>query len=596
MFADWLSSLKRGLAARDAGGAPAGGLRPLRRLAPWFRRHSRHAVAGAVCMGLSTAAGLLPPMVMRYLVDDVIAPGRDELLLAALAALAACLCAEKLLRLAEEFCFARFQARALAELQDTLIAHVLRLPKPFFDRQLTGALTRSLTEDVENLRFVFSGAGANAFGQALRLLGGACFLVYLEWRLALAVLALLPLLSWGLRFFSRKAFLLSRRRLEQQAEASGCFQETLAGVDAVKAVAGERRAGATLSARFGRVLGTALEQAVVGSAGAAFLQSMPGLGRVLALAAGAILVMRGEWTLGSLLAFQAYLSDVFGPAQYLSSVTLQFQAARASLERMGSILDRTPESRCDDGAVAVALGGELELRDVSFAYPDAPPLLNGISLHIRPGESVALVGPSGAGKTTLAGLVLGFYRPSSGGILFDGRPIDSYDIGALRRRLGYVPQRPILSSGSILDNLRFGNPGASIAEVTGAARAAALHEDILRMPLDYRTQVGEGGLMLSEGQRQRVALVRALLMDPDVLILDEPTSALDAAAERALIEGIQAWRRGRTMVVITHRMSTAACCDRVVRLSRDGIAEIEPAGESRRAAAPQWTGSLRANA
>jgi ABC-type bacteriocin/lantibiotic exporter with double-glycine peptidase domain len=596
MFADWLSFLKRGLAARDAGDAPAGGLRPLRRLSPWFRRHRRHAVAGALCMGLSTAAGLLPPMVMRYLVDDVVAPGRNDLLLAALAVLAACLCAEKLLRLVEEFCFARFQAHALADLQDTLVAHVLRLPKPFFDRRSTGALTRSLTEDVENLRVVFSGAGANAFGQALRLLGGGCFLVYLEWRMALAVLALLPLLCWGLRFFSRKAFLLSRRRLEQQAEASGCLQETLAGVTAVKAAAGERREGAKLRARFERVLGTALEQAVVGSAGAAFLQSMPGVGRVLALAVGAILVMRGEWTLGSLLAFQAYLSDVFGPAQYLSSVTLQFQAARASLERMGSVLDRAPEGRCDDGAVAVALGGELELRDVSFAYPDAPPLLSGISLHVRPGESVALVGPSGAGKTTLAGLVLGFYRPSSGGILFDGRPIESYDIGALRRRLGYVPQRPTLSSGTVLDNLRFGNPDASIVEVTGAARAAALHEDILRMPLDYRTQVGEGGLMLSEGQRQRVALVRALLMDPDVLILDEPTSALDAAAERALIEGIQEWRRNRTMVVITHRMSTAACCDRVVRLDRGGMAEIEPAGESRRAAAPQWTGSLRANA
>ena len=204
MFADWLSFLKRGLAARDAGDAPAGGLRPLRRLAPWFRRHRRHAMAGALCMGLSTAAGLLPPMVMRYLVDDVVAPGRNDLLLAVLAALAACLCAEKLLRLAEEFCFARFQAHALADLQDTLVAHVLRLPKPFFDRRSTGALTRSLTEDVENLRVVFSGAGANAFGQALRLLGGGSFLVYLEWRMALAVLALLPLLCWGLRFFSAR--------------------------------------------------------------------------------------------------------------------------------------------------------------------------------------------------------------------------------------------------------------------------------------------------------------------------------------------------------------------------------------------------------
>jgi ATP-binding cassette subfamily B protein len=200
-------------------------------------------------------------------------------------------------------------------------------------------------------------------------------------------------------------------------------------------------------------------------------------------------------------------------------------------------------------------------------------LLNGISLHVRPGESVALVGPSGAGKTTLAGLVLGFYRPAAGVILFDGRPIESYPLGALRRRLGYVPQRPTLASGTLLDNLRFGNPDASSAEVTGAARAAAIHEDILRLPQGYRTEVGEGGLMLSEGQRQRIALARALLMDPDVLILDEPTSALDAAAERELIEGVQRWRRGRTMVVVTHRMSTAGCCERVVRLSGGRVFE-----------------------
>jgi ABC-type bacteriocin/lantibiotic exporter with double-glycine peptidase domain len=567
MFTDWLTLLKRGLSAPDAGEAPCGGMGSLRRLGLWFRRHRRHAAAGAACMGLSTAAGLVAPMVMRYLVDEVIAPGRAELLPVALAALAACLCAEKLLRLAEEFCFARFQARALSDLQGTLIAHVLRLPKSFFDGQSTGALTRSLTEDVENLRAVFSATGANAFGQALRLIGGAGLLVYLEWRMALAVLAVLPLLCWGLRFFARRTLQLSRRRLAQQAEASGCLQETLSGAVAVKAVAGEHRAGERLKSRFDRVFGTALDQAVVGSAGSAFLQSMPGLGRVLALAAGAILVMRGEWSLGSLLAFQAYLSDVFGPAQFLASASLQLQSARASLERMGAILDRAPEGACEDSAAAVSLGGELELRAVSFAYPDAPPLLEGVSLHVRLGESVALVGPSGAGKTTLAGLILGFYRPAAGVILFDGRPIESYPLGALRRRLGYVPQRPVLASGTVLDNLRFGNPGASTAEVTSAARAAGIHEEILRLPQGYRTEVGEGGLLLSEGQRQRVALVRALLMDPDILILDEPTSALDAAAERALIEGVQRWRRGRTMVVITHRMSTAGCCDRIVNLS-----------------------------
>jgi ABC-type bacteriocin/lantibiotic exporter with double-glycine peptidase domain len=575
MLADWMSVLRRGLSPQVPADRAACDRALIRILRPYVTRHGRPALIGALAVLLSTAAALAPPLILRELVDDVIAAGRVEAVTATVLALGACMAAAKALRLAEEFCFAKFQQLCISDLQSALVTHVLKLPKPYFDRRATGGLTRSLTEDLDQLRFLFSGTLANVLGQALRLLGGLILLVGLEWRLALSVLGVLPLLLWGLRYFSRRVFVLSRRRLEQQADASGHLQEALSGIVSVKAAGNEEGVGAQLKSRFDRLWGTTLEQTVVGSVGAVFLQSVPGIGRALALGAGALLVARGEWTLGSLLAFQVYLGDVFGPAQFLSSVTLQLQSARASLQRIGAVLGEAPEDAGGERRPTPRLRGEIELRGVSFAYPESEPVLSGIRLHVQPGEAVAVTGPSGVGKTTLACLMLGFYRPACGEILCDGRPIGWYDLRSLRRRIGYVPQRPVLASGSVLDNLRFGSPHATTAELVAAARAAAVHEEILALADGYRTDVGEGGLRLSDGQRHRIALARALLKNPDVLILDEPTAALDGTTERTLIAGVRDWRRARTLIVITHRPSTARLCERALRLHPSGVDDID---------------------
>jgi ABC-type bacteriocin/lantibiotic exporter with double-glycine peptidase domain len=306
------------------------------------------------------------------------------------------------------------------------------------------------------------------------------------------------------------------------------------------------------------------------------VQSIPGVGRALALAAGAVLVIRNEWTLGSLLAFQAYLSHVFGPAQYLASVNLQLQRARAALERVGALFEIAPEDPQAEGVRVSKLEGEIEFRQVAFAYGGRRPVLAGLSLHVLPGESVAIMGPTGVGKSTLLSLLLRFYKPSAGDIYFDRRPASSYELDALRRRMGYVPQRPRLASGSILENLRTGRPDASLEQVAAAARLAGMHEEVLSFPNGYETAVGEGGLKLSEGQKQRMALARALVGDPDILILDEPTASLDEETELSVMDALHQWRQGRTIIIVTHRPSTARRCDRVIHLA--GYRTLEGGG------------------
>lgn len=546
-----------------------------RRFAPYLRRRFRTAIAGAGLVALATGAGMAAPLAMRFLVDEAILGRRLGLVTVGALILAGCLAAEKLLRIAHELCFARVEQAVLLEVQNDLIDRVLRLPKAFFDERQTGYLTRRLAEDVESLRYLVSGAVVNAAGQALRLAGGIGLVFWLEWRIAAAVVTLLPLLAAGVAALGRLSHRLSHARLESQAAAAGRIQESLADVAAIKAFAAQARVRERVIAALRASLRIAFEQALVGSVSGALIQSLPGIGRLAALAAGAVLVIRGEWTLGSLLAFQAYLVHVFGPAQFLSAANQQLQRARAALERVAALFEVVPED-AGGGLRVERLAGAIELRGVSFAYGGGAPVLQNVDLRIRAGEAVAIMGRSGVGKTTLLSLLLRFYRPTSGEIWFDGRPAGDYEIGSLRRRLGYVPQAPRLASGTVLENLRFGRPEATADQVAAAARLAGVHDEILSLPNGYDTLVGEGGVRLSAGQIQRLALARALVADPDILILDEPTAALDAPAEQTIWTGLSTWRRGRTLIVVTHRPATAALCDRVLHIA--GSRALETVG------------------
>jgi len=576
----WLTYLRAGLSRkmpedRIAGNRGYGGLKAnLKNLAPYFKHHWRRGLLGCLLIAAGTLFAFPTPLITRYLVDDVILGRHLGLLAGAILLLVGCLVAEKLARLLEDFYFARFEEQVTLEIQEDLFARVLRFPKSFFDDKQTGYLQSRLTEDVDGIRWFFSSTIVHAIGGALRFLGGMVFLFYLEWKLSIAVLILLPGLVWMIRFFSGRIHLLSHQAMEHKAEVSGRVQESLSEASHIKAYANEDRIRSHLMSSIKSVFQINLEQKVINSLASLAINSMPGVARIITLAVGAFWVIKGQWTIGSLLAFQAYLSYVFGPAQFLASSNLQFQKALAALERISALFDIAPEDNHESGRKVDQLKGDIEFKNVSFGYNGFESVLSDISLHIRAGERLALAGPSGIGKTTLISLILQFYRTTVGKIYFDGQPASDFNSVSLRQRIGYVAQSPRIFSGTVLDNLRYGNPDVGKEEIVQAAKIAGIHDDLEKLPDGYETGIGEMGINLSEGQKQRLSIARALVKDPDVLILDEPTSALDSMTEKSIFDALPSHVNDKTVIVVSHRISTIMRADRILLLNESGVADI----------------------
>jgi len=502
-------------------------------------------------------------------VDDVILKRQLGLLAGAIALLIVLILTEKLVKVLEDFTFARFEQGITIDIQQSLFDRVLHFPKSFFDEIQTGYLMSRLSDDAEGLRWFFSSTVVYVLSNLIRFAGGVGFLFYLEWRLALIVLVILPGILFAMNYFARKVHVLSHRSMEQEANISSRLQEALSSTPLIKSFASEERTQNRLVSELKKAFQISLEQTAVNSVADTAISLLPAVSRGIALALGAYWVIKEEWTLGSLLAFQGYLGYVFGPAQFLATANLQLQRAVAALQRIWALFRILPEENSQTGIKVDHLKGEIEFREVSFSYNGRENVLDRLSFQIRPGEHVALVGQSGMGKTTLLSLILCFYRPTSGEISFDGRPASGLEVTSLRKRIGYVSQNTLLLSGTIMDNLRYGNPEAGDEEMTQASRAAEIHDFISNLPSGYHTDIGEKGIKLSEGQKQRLSIARALVKSPDILVLDEPTSSLDGRTEGSILGSLPAFVKDKTLLVVSNKLSTLKYCDRVLLLDEN---------------------------
>ncbi|MBX3734413.1 MAG: ATP-binding cassette domain-containing protein [Verrucomicrobiae bacterium] len=575
-------------------------LRIFRHLHPYRRRFAGSLVALLLASSLGLAFPYLTGRLLDASTQPVLAGGGNLLNRLALL-LVATLAVQAFFSFFSSYGFNRCGESALADLRRETFGRLLGLPMAFFARRRVGELSSRLSADLTVIQETLTGTVPQFLRQSVLLTGGIVLIITTSWRLGAVMISTFPVLLLAAVLIGRRIRALSRTAQDHLAEGGTVVEESLHGIVNVKAFGNERFELARYSRHLADFLGVILQTARLRASLVSFIIFGVFGSIVLVFWFGARLMQAGEMTFGELTRFILYTTFVGGSVASFAEVFSQMQKTLGATERVRELLDETPEIPMTSGASSgpvPRLRGEVRFDAVEFRYPSRPDVaaLQRLTLHAAPGERIALVGPSGAGKSTIVSLLLRLYEPTSGRLFLDGRPADTYPLPTVRGNMAIVPQEVLLFGGSIEENIRYGKPDATAAEVHAAARRAACHEFIERFPEGYQTRVGDRGVKLSGGQRQRIAIARALLKDPAILILDEATSSLDSESERLVQEALGELLAGRTAFVVAHRLSTVRQVDRIYVIEDGTVTEsgshdllmARPGGTYRRLAALQF--------
>jgi ATP-binding cassette subfamily B multidrug efflux pump len=564
---------RRGAAGGGKPG-PTGPVWPiLRRLLGYMRPHAL-ILAGVVLAALATTAvELAPPWIIRLAVDRFILEGRTEQVWWAAGGLLALALIQGGIDFLRLYLTAYTGQRIVFEIRNAIFEHLSRLSFSFYDRARTGDLMSRVTADVDVLNNFFGRAAVIVLTNFLTLLGILVVLMTWDWRLGLVYVGLLPLIVLGMWAYARRVRPAWRRVQRQLAALTGRLQESLAGILVVKLFGREEFEQQRMDRQSRQVLQANLKTARIASLWMPYASVVMGMGTALVLWVAGRNVIAGVVSLGTLIGFVTYIQMLLRPIRQTGMMLNVVMQSLAAAERVFEVLDTQPDVRDAPGAYPLPpVEGRVRFEGVSFRYdggPDGVHALRDVDLEAAPGEMVALVGPSGAGKTTLVHLLPRFYGAQQGRITIDGHDVTQVTVQSLRNTIGIALQTVFLFDASIGENIAYGSPHATQREIEWAASVVQMQDFIQSLPLGYGTPVGERGVRLSGGQKQRIALARVLLTGPRILILDEPTSSVDADTERRMQQALSEVRAGRTTFVIAHRLWTVQQADQILVL-RDG--------------------------
>ncbi len=557
----------------------------------YFRPYLWPTMGGVVLTLAGIALSLLKPWPFKYIVDGVLDPTRSPETKALLvrwlgdatpSVISLWLCGALVvislllgvLNLAANFLFIKVGLQALLRLRTDLYSYLQSLPLKYHDARRSSDSSFRVAYDSQSIQTLYNKGFASILGSVVTLISAFVIMLLMNWQLAVTSIAILPFVTWAIWYFAERVRKQSTTIQESESHLLALTQEGLSQIRMVHAFGREnfeirqfrRRAAQSLEANLKLNITSVSSSLVIGT--------LMALGTALLYYVGSVQVLRGALSLGDLLVFATYLTMLYQPLEQLTYTAWALEGAAAAATRCFEILDREDDVPDKPGAHALnEITGAIALKGVGFGYTPEQPILKDINLEIAPGETVAFVGGTGAGKSTLLSLVPRFYDPTEGSVTLDGHDLRSITKKSLRSHIGMVLQDTLLFSTTIKENIAYGLPGATEEQIIEAAKRAQAYDFITKLPQGFDSTVGERGNHLSVGQRQRIGIARAFLKDAPILLLDEPTSALDPATEHAIMETIAELMRGRTTLIITHRLATVHTLGRIVVLEHGTIAE-----------------------
>lgn len=546
----------------------------VRRVGVYLRPYRLMVVGTVACAIISLGFGLLYPRLTKLIIDEVINGNRVDLLTPAALALLGAFLLRELFNSFRILINNHLEQNVIFDMRRDVYARLQRIPVPWFDQRSSGDLMTRVIEDVNNVERLLIDGVEQGTVALLSIVGAGIFMVLYSPTLALVALVPIPLLIGGAMWYTSTAHKRYRKQREAASAMNSLLMDNLQGIRQIKAFGRQDYEDARFATRADQLRDGTL---VVMRAWAIYGPSMHFVGSLgigLILWVGGTQVLQGNMNVGELVAFMLYAGMFFyEPIGRLHGLNQMLQSARAAAARVFDILDTEAERADRTKTLALPVKGEVSFENVGFTYGGDRQVLKGISLHAKPGQMIALVGPTGAGKSTLVNLLPSFYEATEGRILIDGQDIHQISLGSLRGEISVVSQEAFLFNGTIRENILYGQLDATDDQLVASAKAANCHDFILRLPDGYDTHVGERGVKLSVGEKQRVSIARALLKDAPILILDEATASVDTATEKLIQEALEHLMAGRTSFVIAHRLSTIKAADQILVLLHGEITE-----------------------